>query len=149
MSIMEKSALDISAVLLRAYELGDMILASQEVSDYLRGKELVAGDNEAQALIGKLARNKELFGECQRFGHFHPEYHKALDAVSAVQAELDALVSVKRFKEAEEKLDDLLYEISRTIAYSVSGSVKVPSNKLQPEAGGCSTGGGCSGKCGG
>lgn len=148
MSVMEKTALDMSLVLLRAYELGDMILASREVSEYLRSKQKMWQDAAALERIGKLARQKELFEECQRFGHFHPEYHKAMDAVSRVQAELDALPSVKAFKEAEDRLDELLYEVSATIAHSVSDTVKVPSNKLQPHKGGCSNGGSCSGGCG-
>lgn len=145
---MEKSALDMSAVLLRAYELGDMILASREAADYLDTKQAMAKDAVAQSLIRRLMSKKELFEECQRFGHFHPEYHRALGEVAAVQEELDAIPSVKSFKEAEERLDDLLYEVSAIIAYSVSDTVKVPSNKLQPHSGGCSSGGSCSGKCG-
>lgn len=145
---MEKSALDMSAVLLRAYELGDMILASREVADYLRGRKMVAEDAAAQGLIRRLGQKKDLFEECQRFGHFHPEYHKALNEVEQVQKELDALPSVTFFKNAEDELDELLYEVSASIAYSVSDTVKVPSNKLKPQSGGCSSGGSCSGNCG-
>lgn len=148
MGVMEKTTLDMSALLLRSYELGDMILASKEVADYLFWKDQMSQDEEARSLIGKLNRQKELFEECQRFGHFHPEYHRAMDAVKGVQEELDALTSVRSFKQAEERLDDLLYAVSETIAKSVSDTIKVPSNKLQPEAGGCSSGGSCSGKCG-
>ncbi|WP_438446736.1 YlbF family regulator [Gorillibacterium sp. sgz5001074] len=148
MSVMERTALDMSALLLGAYELGDMILASGEAADYLQWKKAMAEDPAAQELIRKLQKQKDLFEECQRFGHFHPEYHKAMDAVRAVQEELDGVESVRRFKEAEERLDDLLYEVSETIARSVSDSIKVPTNKLLPESGGCSSGGSCSGKCG-
>lgn len=148
MSVMERTTLDMSALLLGAYELGDMILASREAAEYLRWKQRMSEDPKAQELIRKLQRQKDLFEECQRFGHFHPEYHKAMEAVRTVQEELDALDSVRGFKEAEERLDDLLYEVSETIARSVSDSIKVPSNKLLPEAGGCSSGGSCSGKCG-
>lgn len=140
--------LDMSAVLLGAYELGDMIKASAEAAEYIFWKREMEEDEAAQALIRKLAGKKELFAECQRFGHFHPNYHKALDEMKKVQEELDAVESVRRFKEAEERLDDLLYEVSKTIAAAVSETIKVPSNKLLPEGGGCSSGGGCSGKCG-
>jgi cell fate (sporulation/competence/biofilm development) regulator YlbF (YheA/YmcA/DUF963 family) len=148
MSIMEKSTLDMSALLLGAYELGDMILASREAADYLHWKQVMGEDPKAQSLINKLQRQKELFEECQRFGHFHPEYHKAMDAVRLVQEELDLVESVVRYRQAEEKLDDLLYEVSETIARSVSETIKVPANKMLPESGGCSSGGSCSGKCG-
>lgn len=148
MSIMEKQALDMSALLLGAYELGDLILASQEAARYLAEKERLSGDPAAQELIGLLGKKKELFEECLRFGHFHPEYHKAMDAVKDVQDRLDALPSVAAFKEAEKELDDLLYEVSALIAGAVSETVKVPSNDPLPKQGGCSSGGSCSGRCG-
>jgi cell fate (sporulation/competence/biofilm development) regulator YlbF (YheA/YmcA/DUF963 family) len=148
LSVMEKATLDMSALLLHSYELGDMILASREVADYLHWKQEMAKDEEVQSFIKKLDRQKVLFEECQRFGHFHPDYHKAMEAVRLVQEDLDALPSIRGFKEAEEKLDDLLYAVSETIARSVSDTIKVPTNKLLPESGGCSSGGSCSGKCG-
>lgn len=149
MSVMEARTLDMSAVLMEAYTLGDMIKASAETADYIYWKLAMERDGTAQTLIRKLQSKKELFEECQRFGHFHPDYHAALDAVKSVQEELDGIESVKRFKEAEERLDELLYEVSKTIAGSVSETIKVPSNKLIPEGKGCSSGGGCSGNCGG
>ncbi|MDF2935562.1 MAG: regulatory protein YlbF [Paenibacillaceae bacterium] len=148
MSVMEKQALDMSALLLRAYELGDMILASEEAMRYLAEKERLSGDPAAQELIGQLGKKRELFEECQRFGHFHPEYHKAMDAVKEVQDQLDALPNVQAFKEAEKSLDGLLYDISALIAGAVSDTVKVPSNDPLPKEGGCSSGGSCSGRCG-
>lgn len=149
MSVMERTALDMSAILLRAYDLGDMILASEEAKAYKQAKQVLDADETAQVYIIKLNRKKDLFEECQRFGHFHPEYHRALEEAAVAQAELDALPAVKTFKEAEEQLDELLFQVSELIAHSVSESVKVPSNKLVPSDGGCSSGGGCSGKCGG
>lgn len=148
MSIVETKALDMSAVLLRAYELGDTVNASKETSDYLYWKKELETNAEAQALIRKLQSKKELFEECQRFGHFHPDYHAALDEVKKVQGELDSVPCVQRFKEAEETLDDLLYEVSKIIALSVSENIKVPSNRPLAQEGGCSSGGSCSGKCG-
>lgn len=148
MSVLEKATMDMSAVLLRAYDLGDLILASQEAARYWASREKLSADREAQELIGKLGRQKELFEECQRFGHFHPEYHRAMEAVKQVQEELDSLPSVQAFKAAEKLLDDLLYEISAIIAGAVSETVKVPSNDPLPRQGGCSSGGSCSGRCG-
>lgn len=148
MSVTEARTLDMSAVLKEAYELGDWIKASAETADYLYWKLAMEKDERAQTLIRELQSKKERFEECQRFGHFHPDYHAALDEVKKVQDKLDEVESVRRFKEAEERLDDLLYEVSRTIANAVSETIKVPSNKLVPTGGGCSSGGGCSGGCG-
>lgn len=103
-------------------------------------------------MVRQFDKKKELFEECQRFGHFHPDYHAALGQVQEIQNQLDSLESVRRFKLAEERLDNLLYSISQTIAHSVSDTIKVPSNDPLTSGGSCSTGscstgGSCSGGC--
>lgn len=148
MSIMEAQSLDMAAILMQAYDVGDLINRSQEAADYLYWKQVLEQDTNAQEGIRRLAKLKDLFEETQRFGHFHPNYHEALDKVKAAENELAELESVSRFKDAEERLDDLLYTVSETIARAVSDSIKVPSNQLLPNEGGCSHGGSCSGKCG-
>lgn len=145
MSTTEVNTLDMSSILLQAYEVGDLIKSSAEVADYLYWKNLVETDPEVQALQKLFAKKKALFEECQRFGHFHPDYHAAKQAAEQVQKQLDSLEIVRNFKRAEEALDELLYEISTTIAHSVSETIKVPSNNPLP-VGGCG-GGNCS-KCG-
>ena len=142
--------LDMSSVMLGAYQLGDLINASAEMVDYLYWKEKVKKDEEAQRLIRSFARTKELFDECTRFGHFHPDYHRALEEAEKARALLDSCEAVARFKAAEERLDELLYDVSLSLAHSVSETVKVSSNKVRDEGGcsGCSTGGSCGGKCG-
>jgi cell fate (sporulation/competence/biofilm development) regulator YlbF (YheA/YmcA/DUF963 family) len=151
-AVTEAHTLDMSAILMQAYDLGDMIKGSAETADFLYWKQRIDEDSQVSGLVRLFDKKKELFEECQRFGHFHPDYHAALDQVQAIQQELDNLESVRRFKEAEQRLDGLLFTISQTIAHSVSDSIKVPSN--DPLAGGgdcstgsCSTGGSCSGGC--
>jgi cell fate (sporulation/competence/biofilm development) regulator YlbF (YheA/YmcA/DUF963 family) len=147
LSIMEARALDMSTLITQAYEIGDLINSSTEVAEYLYWKQEVEQSQEVQKTVKKLERKKELYEECQRFGHFHPDYHAAMEEVKKVEEELEQFTCVKQYKLAEEQLDDLLYSVSSTIANSVSDSIKVPSNKLLPSSGGCSTGGSCSGKC--
>lgn len=149
MSVNEINTVDMAELLTYAYELGDMINNSTAVSDYLYWKRQVEEDAEVQALVKKLAAKKELFEETERFGHFHPNYHEARDQVALVEAELEQIESVRMFKVAEEELDDILHQMSETIAYSVSQSIKVPSNDPNPKGGGCSSGGcGSGGSCG-
>ncbi|WP_426447268.1 YlbF family regulator [Paenibacillus sp. S-38] len=148
MAIMEPQTLDMSALLLGSYELADYIKQSAETADYLYWKERKDADPEVRALVKEFGKSKERFEECERFGHYHPNYHEALDAVKEVQSRLEAVESVRRFMEAERKLDELLYEVSEMIARSVSDTIKVPSNDPLASTGGCSSGGSCSGKCG-
>ncbi|WP_281887851.1 YlbF family regulator [Paenibacillus sp. YYML68] len=148
MAVMESRTLDMAALLLEAYQLADMINNSAETADYLYWKHMKDQDEEAALLVRKFQKAKERFEECERFGHYHPNYHEALEQIQAVQAELDEVMSVRRFKEAERKLDELLQAVAETIAYSVSDTIKVPSNDPLASTGGCSSGGSCSGKCG-
>jgi cell fate (sporulation/competence/biofilm development) regulator YlbF (YheA/YmcA/DUF963 family) len=152
MAVMEAQALDMSAILLQAYELGDWINASLEVSEYLQSKYEMENDPEVKEIIRLFNIKKQLFEECERFGHFHPDYHSAMEQVQAIQQKLEQNAVWSRFNQAEHQMDDLLYTVSKTIAHSVSMTIKVPSNVMQPDngcsSGGCSTGGGCNGKCG-
>lgn len=148
MSIMEQNALDMAAVLLKAYEIGDLINHSREIEQFLDSKRNMQESDEVQTLIRALDRKKELYEECQRFGHFHPDYHAALEEAHKAQEALDGHPLVQQFKHAEESMDDLLYSVSQIIAHSVSESIKVPSNQLLPSTGGCASGGSCSGNCG-
>ncbi|TDF98327.1 YlbF family regulator [Paenibacillus piri] len=151
MAVTEAYTLDMSAILMQAYSLGDMINDSVETADYLYWKKRKDEDPKVRELVLLFDKKKELFEECQRFGHFHPDYHAALDQVKAIQEQLDSLETVKHYKEAEQRLDQLLYSISQTIAQSVSDTIKVPGNELQAggscSSGGCSSGGSCSGGC--
>ncbi|MFD2612904.1 YlbF family regulator [Paenibacillus gansuensis] len=148
MSIMEQRTIDMSSLLMEAYQIGDLINASQEVRAYLQWKQAVDRSPAVREQVKAFEKKKELFEECQRFGRFHPEYHRAMEEMKEAQLELDAIEEVREFKLAEKALDDLLHEVSTTIAHAVSASVKVPSNDPLPKGGGCSTGGGCSGNCG-
>lgn len=152
MAVTEAQTLDMSAILMQAYDLGDMIKSSAETAEFLYWKQRIDQDSQVSGLVRQFDKKKELFEECQRFGHFHPDYHAALGQVQEIQNQLDSLESVRRFKLAEERLDNLLYSISQTIAHSVSDTIKVPSNDPLASGGSCSTGscstgGSCSGGC--
>lgn len=142
-----EQVVDFTELLSRAYALGDMIKRSDMTDHYVYWKRQVEQDEEARRLSRRLALAKEKYAECERFGRFHPDYHEALNQVYAVQAELDGLDSVRRFKEAEQSLDELFHEISFLVARSVSESVKVPDPAPNARGGGCGSGGSCS--CGG
>lgn len=144
------TSIDMASLLLKAYDLGDTILASEPLSNYLYWKEIVQKDSDVIALQREFDKAKELFEECQRFGRFHPNYHEAKDKVKEVEKKLLAIPSVSNFKQYEQELDELLHEVSLVIARSVSEHIKVPSNE-KAAGGGCGNGGSCScgsGGCG-
>lgn len=149
---MEAYALDMSTLLLEAYDLGDRINGSAEVVDYLYWKRRMKEDAEVHRLVREFQRYKDKFEECERFGHFHPDYHAAMDAVRDFQAKMDAHETIRRFKEAESRLDDLLHSVTKMIARSISETIKTPgADEALTDggcSGGCSSGGSCSGGCG-
>lgn len=58
MSVIEANTLDMAAVLVQAYEVGDMIKSSVEMADYLYWKQRKDSDPEAQKLLA-LFQKKE------------------------------------------------------------------------------------------
>ena len=137
-----------AALLTAAYDLGDMINQSADAADYLYWKAQLEQDEEAQALIRRFRKAKERFEECSRFGRFHPDYHEAKREAAELQRQLDECVTVRRFKAAEQAVDDMLHEIAVLIARAVSDDIKVPdSGTVQAGCGSGSCSGGCAG-CG-
>ncbi|MBB6677224.1 YlbF family regulator [Cohnella lubricantis] len=136
---------DFASLMMRAYELGEMIKQSALTAEYVYLKEQVSQDDDVRKLAQDFAKAKERFAECERFGRFHPDYNEALDRVYELEARMDAIEPVRQFKQAEQAVDLLLHEVSLMIARAVSDTIKVPDNNPNPK--GCGSGGSCS--CGG
>ncbi len=134
------STLDMSSILLQAYELADMIKRSQEVQEYLACKQALQQDGEAQNLIARFNRKKEEFEEVAKVGWWHPDYREKDAELRQLWEELLRLDVVKAYKSAEDRVDKMLYHISRTLARSVSHTIKVPRNEED-------TAEGCGGRC--
>jgi cell fate (sporulation/competence/biofilm development) regulator YlbF (YheA/YmcA/DUF963 family) len=147
--VMENAPADMALLLSRAFELGDSLKQSAYAAEYVFWKEKVHQDPEVQSLTKQFAKAKEKFAECERFGRFHPDYNAALDHLYEMEGRLDQVESVRNFKAAESSLDELLNDISRTLAFAVSHSIKVPDNDPNPKASGCGNGGSCSCSTGG
>ncbi|MCL6459907.1 MAG: YlbF family regulator [Gorillibacterium sp.] len=142
--------MDMAAIYEQAYELGDSINSSVEAADYLYWRNRMDADLEVRGLVQIFLRKKELFEESMRFGHFHPNYHQAMDEAEQARLVMEQNVVIRSFKDAENKLDDLLRLVAETIARSVSESIKVSGNESAGNcsSGGCSSGGSCGGSCG-
>jgi cell fate (sporulation/competence/biofilm development) regulator YlbF (YheA/YmcA/DUF963 family) len=121
-------SLDMSEILIAAYQLADCINESEEVNNYLYYKKQLQEDQEAQKLIREFQDVKALFEEAQRFGIFHPNYHEAKEKAESFQKKLNHHPKIAAYLEAEEKLDQLLYDVSATIAHCISDTIKIPTN---------------------
>lgn len=136
---------DMAELIMQSHDLSTMINQSREVEEYLFAKRQMEQDEEARRLLAEFDKKKRLFEDVQRFGKYHPDYDKISTEVRQLKRSIELLDSVQSFKRAEDKLDTLLYHVSRTIADSVSETIKVPSNNpfLEAKASGCGTGGSC------
>lgn len=138
-------SVDMAELIMESAMLSEMINQSQEVAAYLRAKKQLEEDAQAQQLLAEFEKKKAAYEDVQRFGKYHPDYEKISTEVRQLKRSVEMLDTVQAFKRAEDALDSLLYQVSRTIADAVSDTIKVPSNNpfLEAKAGGCGTGGSC------
>ncbi len=138
-------SIDMAELIMESHVLSEMINQSREVAAYLAAKKQMEQDRETQELLALFEKKKAAFEDVQRFGKYHPDYDKVSTEVRQLKRSLEMLDTVQAFKRAEDALDALLYQVSRTIADAVSDTIKVPSNNpfLETKAGGCGTGGSC------
>ncbi|BAH43259.1 MULTISPECIES: YlbF family regulator [Bacillales] len=138
-------AVDMTQLIMGSHELSTMINQSREVSEYLEAKRQMEADEEVQRLLVVFEAKKEQYEDVQRFGKYHPDYNHISKEVRELKRNIELRDSVQAFKRAEDALDELLYQVSRTIAHSVSETIKVPSNNpfLEAQGSGCGTGGSC------
>ncbi|WP_025028311.1 YlbF family regulator [Caldalkalibacillus mannanilyticus] len=143
------ASLDLSLYLEEAYQLGQLILESEEVKEYRLTRKRMDEDPEAQSLIQAFLQKKEAFEEAERFGKYHPDYQRLNREMREVKRLLDMNELVARFKKAEKEMESILNEISKVVAFAVSEEIKVPSGNPFWDAIGCGSGGGCGCKSGG
>jgi cell fate (sporulation/competence/biofilm development) regulator YlbF (YheA/YmcA/DUF963 family) len=136
---------DVTELIMESHELSTMINQSREVSEYLQAKRQMEADEEVQRLLTLFEKKKEQYEDVQRFGKYHPDFNHISKEVREMKRTIELMDSVQTFKRAEDRLDELLYQVSRTIADAVSGSIKVPSNNpfLEVKSSGCGSGGSC------
>lgn len=120
------NSLDFHELIDEAQQLGNQINHSQEVLLYLKLKQEVQTDQEAQLMMRTFEKIKAEFEETKRFGIFHPNYHEAKEKMANYQEKLNNHQLIGQFLQAEEQVEQLLYQISYLVARSISKEVKVP-----------------------
>lgn len=139
------ATLEYVEILDRSELLGQMIIQSDVMEEYMKAKLAMENNKEAQQLIKKFSEMKNHYEDVQRFGKYHPDYSKIMKEVRAAKRKMDMNEKVAAFKLAERNLQRLLDEISECIAYSVSKQIKVPKEgaALTDSGCGCGSGGAC------
>ncbi|KKI93760.1 regulator [Bacillus sp. SA1-12] len=131
-----------------ADQLAKLVLQSEQAEAYRSSYYRLKNDKNAQQLISKFAKTKDIYEDVQRFGKYHPDYRKISKEMRDIKRELDLNESVANFKKAENELQALLDEISVQVGQAVSEHIKVPTGNPFFDTGsscggGCGSGGGC------
>jgi len=127
-----------------AEDLAKMVLTSDIAEQYQISLYKMQNNKETQRKINRFASLKELYEEVQRFGKYHPDYKRVMLQIREAKREMDLDPLVADFKLAENDLQTLLDEISKSIGGAVSEHIKVPSGNPFFETGhSCGTGGSC------
>lgn len=133
-------------VLLASDELSDMILQSEVYHSYKHSKQAVQEDEACRELLHAFSTKKEAYEEVQRFGKYHPDFHRVTAEIRELKRQVDTEPLIATFKQAEADLEALLNEISSLFAHAVSPEIKVPTGNPFFDtgcSGGCGTGGSC------
>lgn len=127
--------------------VSNLIKNSNELNIYKEREHILQINQEAQNLIKDFNKIKERYDEAQRFGTYHPDYNKIMKQVRSTKRKMDMNEHVAAFKIAERNLQNLLDEVSKIIATSVSSSIMVPEDGMLAASGcasgSCGTGGSC------
>ena len=127
--------------------VSEIIKKSNEMYIYIEKEKELRENKEAQALISDFSRMKDQYEEAQRFGTYHPDYNKIMQTVRSSKRKMDMNEYVASYKLAERNLQNILDDVSKIIAGSVSGKIIVPEEGILAASGcasgGCGTGGSC------
>src|SRR5690625_2356296 len=127
--------------------VSNVIKNSNELNIYKEREHILQINQEAQNLIKDFNKIKKRYDKEQRFSTYHPDYNKIIKQVRSTKRKMDMNEHVAAFKIAERNLQNLLDEVSKIIATSVSSSIMVPEDGMLAASGcasgSCGTGGSC------
>lgn len=131
-----------------AEQVATMILHSDLAQDYRDCLYRLQKDEDAQKLIANFLKMKDKYEEVQRFGKYHPDFRTVTKETRALKRQLDLHDTIAAFKSSEEKIQQLLDQISVLIGGAVSQHIKVPTgnpffDSISSCGGGCGSGGSC------
>src|SRR5690625_4242087 len=107
--------------LLDQYDIvSSLIKNSNELNIYKERENNLQINQEEQILIKEFNKIKKRYEEAQRYGTYHPDYNKIMKQVRSTKRKMDMNEHVAAFKIAERNLQNLLDEVSKIIATSVS-----------------------------
>ncbi|CAB3391700.1 RicAFT regulatory complex protein RicA family protein [Kyrpidia spormannii] len=118
-------ALDVNELWAQAYELGLLIADSSEIEAYRLAEKALGENAEAQALMRELREQQEQLDRLRAYGsgqHLRP----LEESIEEILKALDAIPEVVAFKNAQQQVNDLLKEVTRTILSAMQDPPEPP-----------------------
>ncbi len=140
--------LEVIELLDQAEKLGKMIKQSEDYEAYQIEKENLYNDEEATQLINNFVSMKDDYEDVQRFGRYHPDYTKIMKEIRGTKRDLDMHDRVALFRQKETALQQLLDDVSETMAHAISENIKAPREGIALKDHGSGCGCGSGGSCG-
>ena len=113
-------------VLKAVYELVDEIKEKNEYKKLLKLKKIIDTDKQIIKLVEVFNKTKIKYNEVSKYGEHHPDLKEARKELSISKEKLFTNKIIREYKQLEKEIQNLLDDISRKIAKSVSPKIKHP-----------------------
>ena len=113
-------------VLKAVYELVDEIKEKNEYKKLLKLKKIIDTDKQIIKLVEVFNKTKVKYNEVSKYGEHHPDLKEVRKELSISKEKLFTNEIIKEYKQLEKEIQNLLDDISRKIAKSVSPKIKHP-----------------------
>jgi len=108
------------------YALVDEIKSKTEYVRLLELKKIIDTDKDIIELIKDFSKLNEKYEEVSKYGDHHPDLSDVKNNLANAKVELFNNDTVREYKKLEKEMQNLLDNISRKIALSVSPKIKSP-----------------------
>lgn len=105
--------------------LVEAVLHSSVYQQYIQAQKALAVSEEAQGLKAAFQSQQAAFEKIAAYGTYAPDYQATQKALFQAKRRLDLQADVAAFKVAETQLQQILDEITETIAATISTEIKV------------------------
>ena len=125
-----------SEILVKARELGEMLVASQELSRLKKAEAILESDDRGMALLEDQRLLQVELIKAAREGNSEVQLEDITNLLKEKQNEINAYPKTSEYIEAKNQFDSLVKSINDVITFAITGEACSPS-KCSSCGGGC------------
>ncbi|NLV35143.1 MAG: YlbF family regulator [Clostridiaceae bacterium] len=125
-----------SEILVKARELGEMLVASQELSRLKKAEAILESDDHGMALLEDQRLLQVELIKAAREGNSEVQLEDITNLLKEKQNEINAYPKTSEYIEAKNQFDSLVKSINDVITFAITGEACSPS-KCSSCGGGC------------